>query len=104
DRGLHEVALDYLEQMKASPRVSEEFRRQIPYHRGAVLLEQSRQTSDPTARNKLLGSARSELESYAQTNPEGVAGAEAQMQLASGQMSRGQEMVAQAAQLPEDAA
>ena len=46
DRGLNELALDYLEQMKTSRAVDEEFRKRIPYHRGAVLLDDAG-TLDP---------------------------------------------------------
>jgi len=101
-RGYHETALDYLERMKDNPRVSEDFRNKTAYHRGSVLLEQSRQASDPATRNRLLADARSELEAFAKDNSDSVAGADAQMQLASGQMSRGQELNSQAAQLPAE--
>jgi hypothetical protein len=103
-RGLHEIALDYLEQMKTSPLVDDAFRGKIPFHRGTVLLEKARTTTDPAARNRLLDEARSELESFAQANPSNLQGAEAQLQLASGQMARGQELAAQVAQLPNGAA
>ena len=36
-RGLHELALEYLEQLKTSPLANEASRRQIPYLRGVAL-------------------------------------------------------------------
>ncbi len=54
ERGLNELALDYLERMKSSPLVGEDFRRQIPYQRGVALIEQSRQAADPGERSRLL--------------------------------------------------
>jgi tetratricopeptide (TPR) repeat protein len=103
-RGLHSLALDYLEEMKTSPLANEAVRRQIPYLRGEALIEQSRQSPDPATRTKLLDEARQELEQFAGSNPHSIEGAEAQLQLATVQMTRGQELVAQALQLPEGAA
>src|SRR6185295_6101089 len=103
-RGLHSLALEYLEEMKTSPLANDAVRRQIPYLRGEALIEQSRQSPDPTTRTKLLDDARQELERFAESNPHSVEGAEAQLQLATVQMTRGQELVAQALLLPKDAA
>ncbi len=104
ERGLNELALEYLDRKRTSQLVDEGFRRQIPYFRGVVLIEQSRQTADPAARSRLLDEARTELERFAEANPENVQGAEAHLQLANVQMSRGQQLVAQAAQLPKEPA
>src|SRR5215213_3874605 len=103
-RGLHSLALDYLEEMKTSPLANDAVRRQIPYLRGEALIEQSRQSPDPATRAKLLDEARQELERFAEANPHSIEGAEAQLQLATVQMTRGQELVAQSLQLPKDAA
>ena len=65
-----------------------------------TLVEQSRQTADPEARQRLLDQARKELEQFAQANPESIAGAEAQMQLATVLLERGQQQIAQSASLP----
>src|SRR5688572_21490336 len=78
DRGMNELALEYLDRMTMSRLVDEEFRKQIPYHRGVALIEQSRQSSDAAQRSRLLDEARAELEKFAQSNPENVQGAEAQ--------------------------
>ncbi len=76
DRGLHELALEYLDGLKSSPLADEATRKQIPYLRGVALIEQSRQSADPAARNRLLDDARKELEQYAEANPQSVPGAE----------------------------
>lgn len=101
-RGLHDLALEYLEQMKTSHAVDEEFRKQIPYHRGVVKIEYSRQTTDVSLQTRLLDEARVELEQFAETDPGSVQAAEAHLQLASMHMFRGQQLVAKAAQLPSD--
>jgi len=101
-RGLHELAIEYLEGLKTSPLADEATRRQIPYLRGVAFIEQSRQTTDPKARTRLLDDARKELEKYAEANPQSIEGAEAQLQLGAVQLARGQELVSQAAQLPKE--
>jgi tetratricopeptide (TPR) repeat protein len=103
DRGLHDLALEYLEQLKTSPLADDAIRQQVPYWRGIALIEVSRQSPDSASRNRLLDQARQELEDFARTNPHNVHGAEAQLQLATVQLSRGQELVAQITQLPNDA-
>src|SRR4029079_9187418 len=99
-RGLHALALDYLEEMKTSPLANDALRRQIPYLRGEARIEQSRQSPDPATRTKLLDEARQELERFAESNPHNIDGAEEPLQLATVQMTRGQEIVAQVQQLP----
>lgn len=101
DRGLHELALEYIDGLKTSPLANDATKRQVPYLRGMALIEQSRQSTDPKIRTRLLDDARSDLEKYAEANPQSVEGAEAQLQLATVQMARGQELIAQAAQLPK---
>ena len=102
-RGLHDLANEYLEGLKTSPLADDALRQQIPYLRGVALIEQSRRSTEPAVRNKFLDDARQELEKFAETNPNSVTGAEAQLQLASVQLARGQELAAQAGQLPKDA-
>src|SRR3954453_14218136 len=104
DRGLHDLALEYLEQLKKSPLADDAIRQQVPYWRGIALIDESRQSPDSASRNRLLDLARQELEDFARANPHNVQGAEAQLQLATVQLSRGQELVAQIAQLPSDTA
>jgi tetratricopeptide (TPR) repeat protein len=103
-RGLNELALEYLERMKTSPLANDDLRRQIPYLRGEALIEQSRQATDPESRTRLLDEARQELERFAEANAGSVESADAQLQLAIVQLTRGQELVAQADQVSKEAA
>jgi cellulose synthase operon protein C len=104
ERGLNELAVEYLDGLRNSRAIDEEFRNQIPYHRGVALVEQSRLATDPALRARLLDEARSELENFTQANPENVLSAEAQLQLASVQMAEGQQLISQLSQLPSEAA
>ena len=100
-RGLNELALEYLKPHGIQPaggRTSSGDK--IPYHRGVVLIEQSRQSADPAERSRLLDEAQAELQKFAGFNPQGVEAAEAQLQLGSMQLERGQQLVAQAKKLP----
>jgi tetratricopeptide (TPR) repeat protein len=104
ERGLNELALDYLDRMKSSSLADEKFRQAIPYHRGMVLLDQSRRTVDPEVRTRLLDEARTQLEQFSQANPQNVKGADAQLELGTMQVERGQQLVAQAGTLPQQPA
>ena len=101
ERGLHELALEYLEQLKTSPLADEATRQQVPYLRGIALIEQARLATDDAASNQLLDEARRELEHFAEANPHNAQGAEANWQLALVQMSRGKMLLVQQAQLPK---
>lgn len=101
-RGLDELALEYLDQLQTSPLANEATKKQIPYLRGTALVEQSKRASDPATRNRLLDAARTELDKFAADNPKAVENGEANLQLAGVEMSRGQETMAQVAQLPKE--
>jgi tetratricopeptide (TPR) repeat protein len=104
ERGLDELALDYLDQMRTSPLATEAFRKKIPFHRGVTLIEQSRRTADPDVRSRLLEQARNELQEFSKANPDNVTGAEAQLQLGTVLLERGQQQIAQSNSLPQDSA
>ncbi len=104
ERGMDDFAIEYLDRLKTSPLASDAIKKRIPYLRGVALVEQAKQSADPAERNKLLDAGRQELEQFAETNPNSVSGAEAQLQLATVQMTRGQELAAQCAQLPKEKA
>ncbi|HEX4412540.1 MAG TPA: hypothetical protein VH107_02860, partial [Lacipirellulaceae bacterium] len=102
ERGLDELAIEYLDKVKTSPIADDATKKRVPYLRGVALLDKAKRSTDPAERNKLLDSARQELEQFADTNPNSVPGAEAQLQLAMVQMTRGQELAAQSAALPKE--
>ena len=101
DRGLHELALDYLERMESSRLADAEFRRRIGYHRGVTLIALARQTVDEQQRADLLDRARAELEQYSTSNSDNAAGAEALVELANVLVDQAKQQLIEARQLPD---
>jgi hypothetical protein len=101
-RGLNELALEYLEGLKTSPLANDAVKKQVLYLRGVALIEQSRRETDSAQRNRLLDEARKELIGYADINPNSVQGADAQLQLATVQMTQAQQIMDDSAKLPAD--
>jgi hypothetical protein len=82
DRGLYELALDYLTQMETSRLADDKFRERIPYHRGVTIIAEARQTADVDERTALFEEARRELDQFVTANPESPVAAEALLELA----------------------
>ena len=104
DRGLEELALDYLKRMETSRLAGDEFRRRIPFHRGTVLLALSRRAADPALRTARLGEARAQVEQFAVANPESAEAAEAQIQLGGVLVELARQSTGMAAGLPQTTA
>jgi hypothetical protein len=104
ERGLEELALDYLRSMETSRLASAEFRKRILYHRGLTLLSLSRKSADPAIRSSNLNEARSLLERYAAENPESVEAGEAQIQLGGILLELGKQANGQIVALPAGSA
>jgi tetratricopeptide (TPR) repeat protein len=102
ERGLHELALDYLTQMRTSRLADAEFRDRIPYHRGITLIAQARQTPDVDERTKLFEKASRELEQFVAANPENPASAEALLELANVLVDQAKQLLSQAGALPDE--
>ena len=101
DRGLYELALDYLSQMESSPLADDAFQSRIGYHRGMTLLDQGRQTIDRDQRTALLSKARDEFDRFTIANPGSTASAEAMLEeLANVFVELGERSIADANQLP----
>jgi tetratricopeptide (TPR) repeat protein len=104
ERGLQELALDYLQQMETSPLADAAFRKRIPYHRGIVLIAQARQTPDADQRAALFQQASRELDQFVAANPENPAAADALLELANVLVDQAKQMLAEARQIPDETA
>jgi tetratricopeptide (TPR) repeat protein len=103
ERGLHELALDYLDQMQSSPLADEAFRGRIDYHRAMIYVDQARRTPDADQRAELFDRARNDLDHFVAANPNNPSGAEALTDLANVFVEQGKVLMAEAAQLPAGA-
>lgn len=104
ERGLYELALDYLSQMETSPLADAAFRARISYHRGVTLISQARQTPDADQRAALFRQASQELDQFVAANPQSPAAPEALLELANVLVDQATQSLAAARQIPDEAA
>ena len=104
ERGLYELALEYLTQMETSPLADAAFRERIPYHRGITLIAEARQTPDVDERAALFDKAWQELDRFVTANPDSPASAEALLELTNVLVDQAKQLIAQVGQLPDEAA
>ena len=100
DRGMYDLALDYLAQMETSRLADAEFKGRIPYHRGLTLIAKARQTPDVDQRAALFEQASRELQQFVADSPESPAAAESLLELATVLVDQSKQLLAQANQLP----
>lgn len=81
-QGMHDVALDYLNDAESDRLATDAFKNRIPYERGVTLLAKWRQTSSSAERARLIDQIKSELEAYAEANEGSAQAIDAQQQLA----------------------
>jgi hypothetical protein len=51
ERGMDDLAIEYLDRLKTSPLASDAIKKRIPYLRGVALVEQAKRSADPAERN-----------------------------------------------------
>lgn len=67
ERGLHDVALDYLEMMETSPLAPADLKEIIQYEKGVTLIEGSRSQSDQALREESLNQAEKLLKAFTES-------------------------------------
>lgn len=102
ERGLYELALDYLAQMETSPLATADFRERIPYHRGVTLIAQARQIADVDQRTELFEQAAKELEQFVAAHPDSPSSADALLELANVLVDQAKQLLGQASQIPDE--
>lgn len=102
ERGLYDLALDYLSQMESSPLATAEFRERIPYHRGVTLIAQARQVAEVDQRTALFEQASRELEGFVSSHPDSSSSSDALLELANVMVDQAKQLIAQAAQIPDE--
>lgn len=81
-RGMHDLALDYLQYAATDSLASDEFKARISYERGMTFVAKWRTTRNASKRESLTSQIRNEFETFARANPADPLVAEAKSQLA----------------------
>ena len=81
-RGMNDLALDYLDFAQNDRLVSDEFKKQITYERGATLLAKWEVTPTVDEQKRLAAQARQELSKFVKENPGSIQATEALQKMA----------------------
>ena len=68
-RGLHDLALEFIDQLRADPAMPAELKVTLDYQEGRMLIDEASRTGDLARRRDLLQQARTKLENFAKTQP-----------------------------------
>lgn len=89
ERGYYDVALEYLDAMRASPQAPEEFKQRADYEAGAILIESARVGRVVATREKQLAEAEGRFGRFLQEHADHPLAASAKTQLANVLVERG---------------
>jgi tetratricopeptide (TPR) repeat protein len=89
ERGLFDVASDYLEKLRSDPGIPAEIRAVIDYEVGRLLIDEAAKTGDLVRRKELLEQARGRLDTFTKSQPNHEFASEALVQLARLLVERG---------------
>lgn len=82
DRGMYDLALDFLDTAATDRLASDDFKQRIAYERGLTLLAKWRNTPSASERDRLAVEIKNELNKFAASNSGSPLAADAQQQLA----------------------
>jgi len=68
-RGYHDMAVDYLEQLDGSNLIDQRFKQKLKYEKGVTIVEAARQERDLNVRAKALNDAQKELDAFVKSDP-----------------------------------
>lgn len=80
-RGLHDVALDYLDALRSSDLVDDSIKKSIPYEEGCSLVERAKEQRGTPERLAMLEAARGKFEEFLAAQPDHPQSASASIQL-----------------------
>jgi len=103
ERGLHDLALDYINKMEKSPLAPKDFKQTIGFEKGVTIVNASHAERDLTLKNKMLDEAQNTLEAFIKDNPTHALASEAETQLGNLLVSRAGMLAEQAKSKPEQA-
>lgn len=90
ERGYNDLALEYLERLRAAPDTPPAMKIVLEFEQGRSLLEEAAQLEDLDRRNELLEQARASLDAFTQANPNHELAPEALVAMARLLLERGQ--------------
>jgi tetratricopeptide (TPR) repeat protein len=70
ERGYHDLAIDFIDQLKADPSTPAETRTSLEYEEGKTRIDEAAKTGDLVRRRELLDQARATLETFVKAHPE----------------------------------
>ncbi len=89
DRGLHELALDYINILRAETALPAELRAVLDYEEGRALVDEAARTNDLVLRQQLLEEANEKLELFVKEHPQAKESRDALVQIARMLVERG---------------
>jgi tetratricopeptide (TPR) repeat protein len=103
DRGLHDLALEFLDRLRADPDLPAELKVVLDYQDGRTLIDEAQKTGDLVRRRELLEQARTKLESFVKSQPTHPLAREALVQIARMLVERGHLALLLADDAPDEA-
>lgn len=89
NRGLHDLALDYLNHLRNEPALPADLKVVLDYEEGRTLIDEAARTGDLVLRKELLEEARNKLDAFTKTHPQLPQARDALVQLARLLVERG---------------
>jgi len=104
ERGWHDTAVEFLDWAEKSPLATDKFRAALPYQRALSRAAQAGQTRSRVERERMLGQAAADFQTFAKSQPASDAGLDALRQAANLLASQAFSTLAEGERLPEQAA
>ena len=82
DQGLHDLALDDIELLRADSGIPADLKEELDYHEGRTLVEEASKTSDLARRRELLERASARLRKFVEEHPDNPLAREALVEIA----------------------
>ncbi len=89
NHGLHDVALDYIKDLRSDPALPNDFKTMLDYEEGRTLIDEASKSSDLVLREELLKEARDKLDGFVKAQPNRAEARDAMVQLAKLLLERG---------------
>jgi tetratricopeptide (TPR) repeat protein len=89
ERGLHDQALDFIDQLRTDPALPADIKVVLDYQEGRTRIDEASRTGDLVRRRELLEQARGKLERFTREQPTHLLAREALVQVARMQVERG---------------